>query len=449
MTISGNIFLRPPSRSIWYMSLRLPEGRTMRRIGPAHKGGGRPADGTYTAGSAQRVLEAEIARLTALAQGTNPTFATAAEDYLVYLERERGLRASTMRRYEQIVRRDLLPTLGEKRLGEIDRTAILALRAHLSSREVSAHPSRRQEVLELKKAGTSNAEIASALEMSLKGVEYHLRAQKREDAAQETWQPSASTLNQARTLLVGIFRHAKRARGYNGEDFSAEFEFATVKHQSHIEVYSPSEVLALARAAADEQDSALFLVAGFAGLRRSELRALRWRDVDFVKSTIFVRGGYTDEGKHGPTKSGKERGVPMIPQIGGALDGLSRREHFTAPGDLVFCNSLGGELDGAGIYNRFQDAARKAGLRKLRFHDLRHACFSMMVQIFPLTDVKVYAGHSNIATTMRYVHYVPKVDAAEKLGALVDAEVGLTEMLTPKKATLQIVEEHLSQRTDS
>lgn len=434
--ISGHIFLRPPSRTVWYMGLRLPEGRTMRKIGPAHRGGGRPADGTFTAGSAQRVLEAEVTRLTALAQGTNPTFATAAEDYLVYLERERGLRASTLRRYEQITRRDLLPTLGEKRLGEIDKTAILALRAHLASRPRSAQVDTREKVLEFKSAGVSNAEIASRLEMTLKGVEYHLRAQKHQDAAQETWQPSASTLNQTRTLLVGIFRHAKRARGYNGEDPSADFDFATVKHQSHIEVYSPSEVLALARAAENEQDAALFLVAGFAGLRRSELRALRWRDVDFVKSTIFVRGGYTDEGKHGPTKSGKERGVPMIPQIGGALDGLSRREHFTAPGDLVFCNSLGGELDGAGIYNRFQEAASKAGLRRLRFHDLRHACFSMMVQIFPLSDVKVYAGHSNIATTMRYVHYVPKVDAAERLGALVSADAGLAGMLTPPSGSV-------------
>ena len=49
-----------------------------------------------------------------------------------------------------------------------------------------------------------------------------------------------------------------------------------------------------------------------------------------------MRGSYT-HGQPGPPKSGKVRSVPLIDQAAVALDGLSRREHFTAPDDLVFC----------------------------------------------------------------------------------------------------------------
>ena len=45
----------------------------------------------------------------------------------------------------------------------------------------------------------------------------------------------------------------------------------------------------MARAADDEQDAALFIVAAFTGLRMGELRALRWSDVDFANRTVFVR----------------------------------------------------------------------------------------------------------------------------------------------------------------
>jgi integrase len=46
-----------------------------------------------------------------------------------------------------------------------------------------------------------------------------------------------------------------------------------------------------------------------------------------------------------------------------------------------------------------------------------HSFGTLAVQVFPLTDVKAYMGHADIATTMIYVHHVPQVDAAEKLSS--------------------------------
>lgn len=62
--------------------------------------------------------------------------------------------------------------------------------------------------------------------------------------------------------------------------------------------------------------------------------------------------------------------------------------------------------------------AASAGLRPIRFHDLRHSFGTRAVQAFPLSDVKAYMGHADISTTMIYVHHVPQADAAAKLGAL-------------------------------
>lgn len=64
---------------------------------------------------------------------------------------------------------------------------------------------------------------------------------------------------------------------------------------------------------------------------------------------------------------------------------------------------------------------KAAGLKHLRFHDLRHSFGTLAVQVFPLTDVKAYMGHADIATTMIYVHHVPRVDAAEKLSSALRA----------------------------
>ena len=227
------------------------------------------------------------------------------------------------------------------------------------------------------------------------------------------------TMNQTRSVLAGIYSHARK-NGYSGPDPSQGLERGRKKHPAPIDVYTPAEIMKLADAASSLQDRAIFLCAGLAGLRLSELRGLMWKDIDFQNDVIHVRRGYTNESGFAPTKSGKERSVPMVAQLKAVLDPQSMRDldDGWSGEDLVFSDN-GEVIDGNCLYRRFLTASKHAGLRRLRFHDLRHSAISLMVQAFPLSDVMIYAGHSSLSTTLRYIHFTPRKDAAEKLGALV------------------------------
>ena len=124
-------------------------------------------------------------------------------------------------------------------------------------------------------------------------------------------------------------------------------------------------------------------------------------------------------------KSGRVRSVPMIDQVAVALDQLSRRPDRTADDDLVFVNPAGEHIEDSALRRRFYAALTAADLKHIRFHDLRHSFGTLAVQVFPLTDVKAYMGHADIATTMIYVHHVPRVDAAEKLSSALRASSSL------------------------
>jgi integrase len=224
---------------------------------------------------------------------------------------------------------------------------------------------------------------------------------------------SARTINKYLALTHGILKRAQRVYGL-ASNAAAGVERQPAPRSGDFNVLTAEEVEALIRAAASPQDASLLAAAAYAGLRLGELRALRWRDVDFSKRLIHVRRSYVQRGESTP-KSGRVRSVPMIDQVARPLDELSRREWFTGDEDLVFCNDVGDHFEDSALRRRFYAARARAGLKPIRFHDLRHTFGTLAVQVFPLSDVKAYMGHADIATTMIYVHHLPQHDAAERL----------------------------------
>jgi integrase len=215
--------------------------------------------------------------------------------------------------------------------------------------------------------------------------------------------------------LHGIFKRAKRVWGLPsnpGEDI----ELLRERPRVDFEVYSPEEVLALVRWAAGEEDAAIYLTAAFTGLRRGELIGLRWRDVDFPGSLIRVRRSYSYGGLTVP-KSGKARAVPLAPEVARALARLGARPLWTGEDDLVFPGETGDFLDGSALRRRYLAAQQLAGIKALRFHDLRHTFGTRMIAVADIVRVKEWMGHVDIETTMRYLHFAPRPeDAAVRRG---------------------------------
>ncbi|HEY7621445.1 MAG TPA: site-specific integrase [Solirubrobacteraceae bacterium] len=158
-------------------------------------------------------------------------------------------------------------------------------------------------------------------------------------------------------------------------------------------------------------------------MRQGELRALRWRYIDFATDPIHVERSARIGAAHGvkAPKSGRVRSVPMVPQLAAALAKLGQRKHFTGDEDLVFGNAVG-EVEHDNLRRRYYRALNAAGLPRVRFHDLRHVFGSTAVKAFPLSDVQAMLGHAHITTTMRYVHHRPGKDDAQRLAAAVEGD---------------------------
>ena len=141
----------------------------------------------------------------------------------------------------------------------------------------------------------------------------------------------------------------------------ADVERLRVRYDaSGYDFYSPEEVWALVRAAASQQDGAMYLTAAFTGMRLGELLALRVRDVDFEAEAIRAHGSLDLREGVGSTKSGKGRTIPMVPEVAQVLAQQLGRDHFTNREDPVFATEAGGHLDGSALRRRYKDAQTRA-----------------------------------------------------------------------------------------
>jgi integrase len=362
-----------------YAKLKLPDGtQPCPRLGKVWTKRTRPPAGYLTRGMAE-------ARLRAILDGDDPlvnitpshvTFREACDEHLRYLEHDRQRKRSTIGDARSTIKVHLLPAIGEFTPVE----------------------------------NITTADVDLLRERLLGGKLAHRTVQK------------------VMILLHGILARAKR-KGWITVNPAENAEKVTVRRCEEFNVLSVEQVDAVARAASDDLLAALFTVAAFTGLRQGELLALRWRHVDFVNRIVHVQRNYVRRQEDTP-KSHRVRSVPLSDQAMVALDGLSRREHFTGPDDLVFGTVVGGHLLDDDVRDSFYDALEAADLGHLRakpdpivFHDLRHTFGTLAIRKAPVTDVQHWMGHADIQTTMRYVHYVPQHDNAAKLTAAFAAAV--------------------------
>jgi len=166
-----------------------------------------------------------------------------------------------------------------------------------------------------------------------------------------------------------------------------------------------------------------FLTALRTGLRRGELIALRWGDIQFGESDddpdrfILVQRNYV-YGEFTTPKSKKSRRVDLSRLLRATLLQLREERLLKAfadsktsiADDLVFPSETGTVMDPDHLVRRyFLPALETAGIRRIRFHDLRHTFGSQLIEAgAPLTYVRDQMGHSSIQVTVdTYGHVIP------------------------------------------
>jgi integrase len=297
----------------------------------------------------------QVASGTHTPESTSITVGEAADNWLRRAENE-GLEPATIRQYRSHVEHHIRPMIGEVKLARLSAPNVQDFADRLLADD------RRSRAL------------ARKVLASLKGILGE--AQRRGKVAQ----------NVARELKIGM---AKR-------------------HKLEIAVPGKTEVRVLLDGA-EGRTHALLAVAVFAGLRSSELRGLRWQDVDFGKRLIHVRQRADERGVIGSLKSeAAHRSVPMSRL---AIAALKEWRLAAPPGaELVFCNGRGRVENHANIVQRalapLQD---RLGLPRRGLHAFRHFYASLLIdQGFGPRQVMGLLGHSSIAMTMNtYAHLFP------------------------------------------
>ncbi|KKM06908.1 hypothetical protein LCGC14_1739300 [marine sediment metagenome] len=154
-----------------------------------------------------------------------------------------------------------------------------------------------------------------------------------------------------------------------------------------------------------------FLTAVFTGMRRGELIALKWSDINWATGNIHVKRTESRGLIHEPKSKRSIRSIVMAPVLVSTLK-KHRLSCPTSDQDFVFPNRDGNLMDGSHMYNReFMPALRRAGLRHIRFHDLRHTYVALLVsQGENIKFIQHQLGHASIQTTLdRYGHLLPEV----------------------------------------
>ena len=190
-------------------------------------------------------------------------------------------------------------------------------------------------------------------------------------------------------------------------------------------VARPHEARALIEAV-PARDSAVWATAFYAGLRRGEMQALRWKDVDFEGGVVRVERSWDRQvGPIEPKSRSGRRRVPLAPPLRGRLAAYGFA-HPPEEESLVFGASGGRAFRPDGLTSRARAAWKRAGLVPIGLHECRHTYAAFMIAAgVNVKALATYMGHSSIKITLdRYGHLMPgnEEEAAQMLGNYLERE---------------------------
>jgi integrase len=349
---------------------------------------GRRARRFFTVRGTRRDAERELARVLheahsgTLAAPSRMTVAQAVERWLEDVARPR-VSGKTWERYAELARLHILPTLGGVRLQ-------------------SLKPLQLQRLY---------------VDLGRKGL-------------------SQRTVLHVHRLLHTVLQWAVRA-GLVGVNICDRVE-APRPVSAEVRILTPEEAASLLRAASGTDLYLPVVLALACGLRRGEILALKWEDVDLERDVLLVRRSLeqTNQGlRFKEVKAGRGRAV-ALPVV--AAEALRRQRveqaarrlrlgHLWRDLGLVVCGPDGGPVVPSSLSARFARLARRAGISPLRFHDLRHTHASQLLRAgVDLKTVSARLGHRTAVMTLDvYGHVLP--GAQEEAARVVDEILGTRE----------------------
>ncbi len=365
---TGSLYVRidAAGREHWYGKWRQGGRQVKRALGPKRTAGSRQG---LTRGQAEAELRKKMAETQVTATpGESLTIAEVSARYITAAKR-RGRKLSTRANVESETRVHLAPFFGERSLDSVRSADVLDLVSTLEEKDLSPK--------------------------SIRNVIATLSA-------------------------LFNFARAPQRRWASGNPCEG-VELPAVPERTEIRYLALEEVDAaianVPEGIYQAIDRALILTAAMTGLRKGELLALRWRDVDWTAARIRVRQNWV-RGEFGTPKSKRStRSVPMADEVGGELERLFKSSRHQGDGDLVF--TLTGEpLPKANVTRRFRKALKAAGLDgSHRFHDLRHTFGTRMAATgeVSMRTLQEWMGHRDLATTQIYADYAPSATEGEMI----------------------------------
>lgn len=179
-------------------------------------------------------------------------------------------------------------------------------------------------------------------------------------------------------------------------------------------------------------------LAAFYGLRREEIIGLKWTAIDFENNTLTIQHTVTEcnlDGKHIEVASDTAktdsslRTMPLVTNFRAMLLAKKeKQEHYRKLCgrsyckeylDYIFVNEMGERWKPRYLSDGFKRILEQNGLRRIRFHDLRHTCASLLLaNNVPMKKIQEWLGHSDFSTTANiYAHldFQSKISSAKAM----------------------------------
>lgn len=254
--------------------------------------------------------------------------------------------------------------------------------------------------------------------------------------------PGPRTTNKCLTLLVGIVGYAVE-HGFSSRNVAADMDKLPAAEGGgqviEQNVLTPAELRKLLDAAADPWGVPI-MFAAFTGARQAEVLGLKWSDIDWNRRTAEIRRQWRRGAFYEPKTKSSRRTVELPDELVSALKRWRLRcpksEH-----ELAFPDREGAPINSSDLLRTGLHAAlRRAGLRRVRFHDLRHSFASNLLGAgVDVVTVSKALGHANPHITFTvYAHAIPKErhGAGDALARLMAHSGNKVETSTPETASV-------------